>query len=191
MKYYQEITVLPNNGVGYHFVLQKIYEFIHLRLVKTQAVEKKSLIGISFPQYDLRRICLGKKLRLFCDDRERLQVFDVKELLKNFRDYLHITDIRPVPAINSYVRFKRRQIEPSLERLARRKAKRQGIALSEAEALLRERVTSLVQLPFIRINSHSTGQCFPLFIVKEDVGISINEGFNCYGLSAVSTVPEF
>jgi CRISPR-associated endonuclease Csy4 len=75
--------------------------------------------------------------------------------------------------------------------MARRKAKREDIDFDQAFQLLQSRKEILIESPFIKVASGSSGQRFKLFIIKEHASEQIKEGFSCYGLSAKSTIPDF
>lgn len=192
MNAYLDITLLPGADIDENFLLEKAYRQIHLGLADIQMPNGSSPIGISFPEYNAEKSQLGTKLRLFAHDKNTIENFNAKKWLHCLSDYVHITSVRDVPAnITSYIRFKRKQSKSSTERLARRKAKREGIEFEQAFQVLESRKEILITSPFIKVSSSSSGQNFRLFIIKEDASEQINDGFSCYGLSAKSTIPDF
>lgn len=192
MKYYIELTLIQNADIAHYFLWEKVFQQVHLGLVEMQDSDKKVQIGISFPEYDKENYKLGSKLRLFAEDEKTLEQFEVQRWLNRLSDYVHITRIRPVPNRKlTYACYKREQIKQTKERLARRKAKRAGISIDEALQLLGDYEEKQVQTPFINIKSQSSNQRFRLFILKEESDDLINQGFSAYGLSNISTVPEF
>jgi len=145
MKFYLEITLLPNPEVGIHFLWSKVYQQIHLGLVEMQDDQGRVPIGVAFPGYvqggcprlpadDSRTSqrtekfgVLGGKLRLFAQDEAVLVQFNTSHWLARLSDYVHCTRIRPVPEkLNGYATYQREQPKTNPERLARRYTKRWG-----------------------------------------------------------------
>ena len=192
MKYYIEITVLPSADIGHHFLWEKVFQQVHLGLVEMKTSNGTVPIGISLPEYNTERHELGSKLRLFAADSLLLETLNASKWLERFMDYVHLTRIRPVPDhISAYACYSRQQPKSSKERLARRKAKREGIELEQALKLLEGYQEQQLKNPFIIMTSQSSARRFYLFILKEEAERPINQGFNSYGLSRSSTVPEF
>lgn len=192
MKAYQDITLLPGADIGQYFLWGKIYPRIHMGLVDNQLMNGLSSIGLAFPEYHAELNQLGTKLRLFAPEKEVLERFNAKRWLNFLSDYIHVTGIRDVPsAIAQYSRFKRKQSKSSMERLARRKAKYELIEFDQALQSLKNKKEVFVNAPFIQMSSRSSGKSFRLFIIKESGLDRINVGFSCYGLSAISTIPDF
>lgn len=200
-----EITLLPNDEVPIYFLWEKIYQQIHLALVEVQDTNKKVAIGAAFPEYKYdekhKLYHLGGKLRLFAASKELLEGLSLKEWFSRLNDYVHITKIRDVPnEVDGYVCFKRIQPKSNNARLARRSAKRkvklkglsQEAANKEAEADYCERKEIYSQAPFIHIKSLSSDKQYRLMIAKVDENdAQFDSGFSTYGLSSVSTVPQF
>lgn len=192
MNVYIEITLLPSADIGLYFLWEKVFQQIHLGLVEMQTSNGKVPIGISFPEYSTEKNQLGSKLRLFAEDETVLEALNAPKCLKRFTDYVHLPRIRQVPdKISTYGYYKRLQPKSSKERLARRKAKREGIEVTQALKILEGYNEQHVKNPFINMNSQSSEQRFKLFILKQEATDFINEGFSTYGLSQSSTVPEF
>lgn len=213
MKFYLEITLLPNPEVGIHFLWSKVYQQIHLGLVEMQDGQGRVPIGVAFPEYvrgDKYGV-LGGKLRLFAEHEATLSEFNTRHWLARLSDYVHCTNIRPVPEkLSGYAIYQREQPKTSKERLARRYAKRHGMDLvtalhstidltvkppSDAAYKTQFRYCEMPQkavtTPFIRLQSLSGGQTFCLWIKKTVVAGPSGATFSRYGLSAVSTVPDF
>ena len=213
MKFYLEITLLPNPEVGIHFLWSKVFQQIHLGLVGTQDDQGHVPIGLSFPDYVTgdKYSVLGGKLRLFAEHEATLGQFNASRWLARLSDYVHCTSIRPVPEkLSGYAIYQREQAKTSKERLARRYAKRHGMDLETAlystidltaksppNAAYKTRFRycdmpqKAVTTPFIRLKSLSGGQIFCLWIKKTVVAEPLAAVFSSYGLSAFSTVPEF
>lgn len=195
MKYYFDLTLIPGHEIGIHFLWEKVFQQIHLRLVEMKDSEGKSPIALAFPEYDVEKATpeLGRKLRFFASEASTLEEFDCDKTLRRFSDYVHSTRVRDVPPTEDYAIYKRQQPKSNLERLARRKAKRHGMSLEEALKSIKGKKEERIKTPFIRLKSHSSDHRFRLFIDKKVLkeAETPSVGFNCYGFSQVSTVPEF
>ena len=192
MKAYIEITLLPDAEVGQYFLWGKLFQQVHLALVEMKAADGSIPIGLSFPEYSDDKNLLGNKLRLFAREESSLEQLNIRQWLDRLSDYLHISSIRAVPEnINGYARFHRVQTQSSKQRLARRKAKREGISQEEAMLNLNGFQEQTSQLPFINMQSLSGRQKFRLFIARDLVERAVDSGFTSYGLSAESTLPDF
>ena len=194
MKCYLEITLLPNPEVGINFLWSKVFQQIHLGLVEMQDEQGRVPIGVSFPDYVTgeKQSVLGGKLRLFAKDEATLSRFNASQWLSRLSDYVHCTSIRPVPEkLTGYAIYQREQPKTSKERLARRYAKRHNEDYDTAVLRYSSMVYKTIALPFIRLKSLSGNKEFCLWIKKTEVAELSGTAFGSYGLSAVSTVPEF
>ena len=194
MKYYLEITLLPNPDINLLTLWSKVFQQIHLGLVEMQDNQKRVPIGVSFPEYIIgeKYSVLGDKLRLFAQEETTLARLDAPKWLSRLSDYVHCTGIRSVPEkLNGYAIFQREQPKISKERLARRYASRHGIDYDSALLRYSEMAHKLIPTPFIRLKSLSSDNTFCLWIRKIAVTEPSSNTFSSYGLSATSTVPEF
>jgi len=213
MKYYLEITLLPNEEIPIHFLWSKVFQQIHLGLVEMQDAKRRVLIGVSFPGYvaNDQFTTLCSKLRLFAQDEATLARFDAPKWLARLSDYVHCASIRPVPdKVAGYAIYRREHAKTNPERLARRYAKRHDLDFDAAwNGVVELRSDSKggetypksfrycdmsdkrIATPFIRLQSLSNGQSFCLWIKKVTVAESSSGEFSSYGLSATATVPEF
>jgi len=212
MNFYIEITLLPGADIDLHYLWSKVYQQIHLALVKIQDDNGSVPVGIALPEYNMKKYQLGSKIRLFASDENNLSKLEIRKWFHRLSDYVHLTQIRPVPKnINKFAMFSRKQANRSqskFNRTIRRKAEREGISLEEASILLRKTLDcsendkkknmnnfndmKWLKLPYINMKSLSSGERFRLFIIKESGLASIEyEGFNTYGLCHKSSVPDF
>ncbi|PLX49889.1 MAG: type I-F CRISPR-associated endoribonuclease Cas6/Csy4 [Desulfobulbaceae bacterium] len=191
MKFYIEVTLLPALDVPLYFLWEKIYSQVHLSLVEMQDAEGQVSIGVAFPGYDASKFQLGSKLRLFADDKAHFGRLDLGKWLHRFSDYVHLTSIRDVPAKCDYALFRRLQPKSSNARLARRKAKRQGITVAQAMQLLNGRKEQMGNVPFIWCKSLSSDKRYRLMIESVQAEQIQSGRFSTYGLSSSSTVPVF
>ena len=194
MRFYLEITLLPNPEIGRNFLWSKVFQQIHLGLVEAQDQQGKIPIGISFPEYETgeKYSLLGSKLRLLAHDEATLSQFNASQWLSRLSDYVHCTGIRPVPEkITGYAIYQRQQPKTSNERLARRYAKRHNIDYDTALLRYSGMTPKTLATPVIRLKSLSGDQEFCLWIKKSVIAESSGMTFSSYGLSALSSVPEF
>ena len=193
MKHYIDVTLLPNEEIDLYFLWEKVYQQLHLALVEVQTEDEKSLIGVSFPNYDDALPSLGCKLRIFATSLNELVALNINHWLSKLRDYVHITSIQKVPDnVGSYACFKRLQLKTNNERLARRRAKRKSISIEEARSYFNDRKEKFSRAPFIQIKSLRSNQNYRLVIVKEKAeNQGIRNDFSTYGLSSISSVPIF
>ena len=194
MKFYLEITLLPNPEVNVHFLWSKVFQQLHLGLVELQDAEKQVPIGVSFPDYVVgeKFSLLGSKCRLFAADQVKLESLDIGKWLQRLSDYVHVTSIRPVPnQVMGYAIYQRKQAKTNPESLARRYARRHQLSFDEAWQKYSSMQPPSISTPFIRLNSLSNRQTFCLWIKKLEAQSAQTGVFSTYGLSATSTVPEF
>jgi CRISPR-associated endonuclease Csy4 len=215
MKFYHEITVIPNHEIGEHFIWSKLFTQIHLALVSIQDEQKKSPVGISFPEYFMGEKfgVIGSKLRLFAQSEPELQKLDIQKWLSRLTDYIHISAIREVPQkISGYVTYNRHQPKVNKERLMRRHQKREEgwksiindlqsepekIAAAQKKLSARQqRINNynkekVVKEPFIKLKSLSSENDFCLWIKKTAATEPSYQKFSTYGLSGFSSLPEF
>ena len=204
MKFYQEITLIDQAEISPYFIWSKLYTQLHIALAEIKDDSDKVGIGASFPQYIFEekvenqkaRINLGNKLRLFAESEADLKKLDIRKWLKRLEDYVHITSIREVPSdIKGYAIYKRKQVKTNAQRLARHRIKRGDIGFDEALARYSNVVTT-TNFPYIEMKSLSTSdqqseKRFKLFIEKQPAEKTETQVFSTYGLSSVSSVPEF
>lgn len=192
MIYYQEILLLPTNEIGMYALWEKIFQQVHLALVKNKRADNTSVIGISFPEYDVEEHSLGKKLRLFAKNEEDLNHLHFEKCLSYFKDYLYLGSIQNVPlTLKGYACFKHVKLNGSKEKLARRRAKRTGEAIDQALRYFKNFEEQHSKLPYIQMHSLSNGHRFRLFIEQHLLETPSEGSFSCYGLSGQSTVPLF
>lgn len=194
MNYYLEITLLPNTELNFFSLWSKLFQQIHLGLVEMQDEHGKIPIGVAFPEYVTgeKYSVLGSKLRLLAADEASLTRFNAPHWLARLSDYVHCTSIRPVPEkLTGYAIYQRQQPKTSNERLARRYAKRNKVDYDTALMHYSDRAHKGIAAPFIRLKSLSADQAFCLWIKKTVVAERTGSTFSSYGLSAISSVPEF
>ena len=192
MNYYQEVSLLPNADIGLYFLWQKLYQQIHLALVESKCTDNASAIGVAFPEYNVYKHYLGRKLRLFAEDMQSLEQMQCDQWLNRFSDYMHVSRIKPVPEkLVGYACFKHIKFKGNKEKLARRRAKRKGETLKQAFAHFEDYEEQPSNLPYINMHSETNGQRFRLFIENQIMEQQQTGLYSCYGLSNTTTVPLF
>ncbi|MCS5709102.1 type I-F CRISPR-associated endoribonuclease Cas6/Csy4 [Candidatus Berkiella cookevillensis] len=200
MKYYIDITLLPNEDVSLGFLWQKIFQQVHIALVDNKVGENESAIALSVVEYKDKNFPLGRKLRLLADTEEVLVKLNIQEWLKRLRDYCQIEPIKNVPDdIKQYAQFKRKSVK-SIENKAKRRAEHLNKPYAEVLAyLIKEGRSTKSELPFIKVESQNSKKrveqgvsCqFLLFIECSLLEKPASGKFDCYGLSKTATVPWF
>ena len=197
MKYYLDITLLPDAEANLGFLWQKVYQQVHLGLVENKIADNESAIAVSFPYYGDKVFPLGDKLRLFAENQRQLEQLDIEKWLSRLTDYTHIKSIKEVPlSVGQYTLFKRKQFKSNLLREARRRAKYKNETLAEAMEHFKhyESKTTLAFIDMASLSMNidaSANRNFKLFIEREILTEPIQGVFNCYGLSKTATVPWF
>jgi CRISPR-associated endonuclease Csy4 len=208
MKYYLDITLIPDLEVNLGFLWKKVYQQIHLALVdagnKVKNSDASFTIAVSFPEYGDKVFPLGSKLRLFAITSEALSQLEIDKWLVRLSDYVHLKPVQAVPESVTYACFTRQQLKTNVNRLARRRAKRKGESLEQALNHYVSFEDNESKLPFVNMMSLSSSENsqnkddhqFRLFIAKEVVSELKVGVLNSYGLSSrdsenQTTVPCF
>lgn len=197
MKYYQELTLLPSFEIPISFIWSKVYQQLHLAFVEMQNENGDVSYGVSFPQYQYEngKVGLGEKIRVFADSEEGLLKLGLRKWLERFTDYVHITGMREVPGKNaSYAIYRRSRPESSAEQKARRflmRHKEQAPEYEQAVKMFSQKKREICRLPYIQQKSLTNQHSFRLYVEKKLCQEAVTGRFGTYGLSDVSTVPEF
>ena len=191
MKFYRELTLLPQEDVNLYFIWQKLYQQVHLALVENKTAGNASGIGVAFPEYNADKYSLGTKLRLFAEEK-LLEQMECEKWLNRLKDYVHIYPIKPVPEkLAGHTCFKHIKLKGNKEKLARRRAKRKRETLRQALAHFEYFEEQRSKLPYINMTSQTNQQRFRLFIEKQEMEQPQTGLYSCYGLSNTTTVPLF
>jgi CRISPR-associated endonuclease Csy4 len=187
MEHYLEIRLLPDPEFGAPMLMSALYSKLHRALVSLQSKR----IGVSFPEYSRKPKTIGSVLRVHGDENA-LRHLQETDWLKGMRDHIQEASIQPVPAGAKSMVVRRRQFKTNVERLRRRRMRRQGETYEQAAQSTSEFVQHKPDLPFLLLRSQSTGQAFHLFVDQGPPGDERVDGdFNTYGLSSGATVPFF
>jgi len=187
--FYQDVTIVTDADTGFHFIMEKLYQLIHVGLVEQLDENGNSAIGISFPLYSTEKCKLGNKIRLI-GSKTDLELFNAQAKIEILNDYIHATSIRSVPEnVSRYGYFFRVRTKDKLKlsSLATRKSKRMNISYEEAIRMLASLPEPSNALPFQWLRSLSNGARFRLDIGFEELVIGQSNGgesgFTSYGLS--------
>ncbi len=198
MKYYQDITLIPDAEANLGFIWYKLFQQIHIGLADNKQPDGTSAIAVSFPEYQKIKHPMGNRLRLLAETEQQIKQFDVDKWLARLRDYSHVKPIRPVPDnLKQYACFKRKQAK-SPEKKAIDLALYLQKPLDEVIKYRKQNnLFNQCKLPFIHMESQSGTKKqgeknrFRLFIEKTVFDSPVSGSFDCYGLSKTATVPEF
>lgn len=199
MKHYIDITLLPSDDIGVHFLWSKIMMQVHLALVEIQDGNKQVPVAVSFPSYRVnankQAAFIGNKLRLLSVDKADLERLNIQKWLSRLEDYVHIKNITDVPAeVKTFENFNRRQKSGNPDKHIRRRMKRHDQTFEQASLHFIDYTMSDADkaLPFIKVKSLTSDNDFNLIVARKDVEPN-NElvMFNTYGLSRNSSLPKF
>lgn len=187
MTHYVDIQILNVPEISSAFVLNMAFGRLHNEL----AVNAMDRVGISFPEFDERQHSLGCCLRVHGRIGDLEQLFS-RPWLATLRDYVKCGELSEVPQTVKHRVVRRVQTKSNPERLRRRLMKRHGLTEAEARERIPDTAVRLSTLPFINMQSSSTGRRFKLFIENGPVLDSPVAGhFSSYGLSPTATIPWF
>lgn len=199
MKHYIDITLLPSDDIGVHFLWSKVMMQVHLALVEIQDSNKQVPVAVSFPHYrenaNNATAFIGNKLRLFSENRTDLERLNIQKWLNRLDDYVHIKNITEVPAnIGSFESFSRRQKSGSPDKHIRRRMKRHNETLEQAIKHFSDykMADEDKALPFIKMKSLTSNDEFNMSIARKVTEQSSNPVmFNTYGFNRKAPLPKF
>lgn len=217
MKYYLDITLLPDTEITLGFIWQKVYQQIHIALVEhgyeserklkrgDTKILRNSKIAVSFPEYKNHTFPLGSKLRLFAQTKEELEMLDIQSWLNRLIDYVGIGSIHLVPDVAGEVVFQQKRVkgikrlDESLQKKANHISTKFGVDFNTCLKDLKAKHSFEKCLaPFIQLESQSSKQSgergvFQLYIEKLECFEPAKGEYDCYGLalSKTATVPWF
>lgn len=188
--HYIDITLLADPEFSQAQLLNALMAKLHRALVQLDS----NAIGISFPLHintPASKRTLGRVMRLH-GSSQALQVLMATDWLKGMRDHVALTPLAAVPKDAPHRLVQRHQFKTSAERLRRRRMLRKGESAEQAAAAIPDSMEHSPDLPYIQLNSQSTGQTFCLFIAHGPLLERGQEGpFNTYGLGSQASVPWF
>lgn len=199
MKHYIDITFLPSDDIGVHFLWSKVMMQVHLALVEIQDNNKQVPVAVSFPNYkdaaNNKPGFIGNKLRLLSADKADLERLNISKWLNRLEDYVHIKTITDVPAnIGSFESFSRRQKSGSPDKHIRRRMKRHNETFEQASKHFSDykMADEDKALPFINMKSLTSNDEFNMSIARKVTEQSSNPVmFNTYGFNRKAPLPKF
>lgn len=183
MKYYVDITVLPDPEFSESTLMNALYAKCHRALGQNA----EGQIGVSFPRH---KRTLGSLLRLH-GTSEMLGTLMSKNWLKGLGDYTEVTSVQMVPSVVQY-----RTVEHVRKKSAANKRKRSiskgWLTPQEAEEKIQDTGEHLLALPFAQMFSLSNQNKYKVFVSHNELLAEPQSGiFSSYGLSNVASVPWF
>ncbi|QVW01715.1 type I-F CRISPR-associated protein [Vibrio phage ICP1] len=161
------ITVVDADDVGVNFVVSKVLSTLHNKGIFNGEV------GVTFPRMDEN---VGDVITLFSKTGVDRKV--LTSTLNTLTDFIHIGKPKEADKVKTY----RKVDTKSKGKLIRRCIKRKGVSAETAESLYGNYKGEKCKLPYIVVNSKSTGQRFSMFLEE----CENSEKFNSYGLCIVS-----
>lgn len=207
MKYYQELTILPDPEINVYFIWQKLYTQLHIALAELKNTHGLDSVGVSFPNYRYENkdgkqfATLGNKLRIFAPTQEALAKLDINKWLERLTDYVHIKSIQTVPEkLTGHLivsRYRHTPLAKQVQSYIAHAKNKHGEQPSEAEAIAhckQHKTAGRKNYPFIPLNSQDTKQRFTLAIKQVETDNTLKGSFNTYGINTKKqqhTVPNW
>ncbi|MDO4223015.1 MAG: type I-F CRISPR-associated endoribonuclease Cas6/Csy4 [Acinetobacter sp.] len=188
MKYYQELTLIPRDGMTIYTLWSKIYNQLHIALANVANTYAIKNIGVSFPHYRCMErdgeafAMIGDKLRIFAQHRDDLAKLNIEQWLERLLDSVHISSVNEVGnKATGYVVVERYR-KPNMKEQARRFAAFKEIAFKDAlEHCFKYK--RRVQYPFITMYSHTNKKPYQLCIHQTHVEQAVSGEFTVYGIN--------
>lgn len=187
MDSYIDIRVRSLPELADAHILNTVYSKLHLQL----ATLDTGGIGVSFPGVDEKKHTLGGSIRIH-GSKSELEALMATRWTLRLHDYAMASPILDTPEGVLHRIVRRVQVKSSPERLRRRLIKRQGVSEEEAKQRILDEFAERTKLPFLNVQSRSTGQRFKLFISHGSLQSVPSAGsFSAYGLSRAASIPWF
>ena len=187
MDHYLDVRLLPDPEFPAPLLMNALFAKLHRALVSHGTGD----VGVSFPEHARSGPGLGARLRLH-GSAAALARLMAQDWLRGMRDHCICGETQPVPASVAYRAVRRVQAHSNPERERRRLIARKGLSEEAARAAIPDNHARRLDLPYITLASHSTGQQFRLFIEHGPLQHTATSGpFSAYGLSPTATLPWF
>lgn len=185
MKFYQELTLIPNDEILPYFLWSKVYTQLHIALADVKNTHGIDGIGVSFPQYHYHHErdygTLGCRLRVF-GNRDELQMLDLPKWLDRLSDYVHLKSIAEVgDKATSHVVVERYRVA-DVQKQAERFAKLKNISLADALTHCLTHKRQAKNYPFIELFSQTNQVPYRLYVKQTLVDSPTTGGFTVYGM---------
>ena len=187
MDHYLDIRLLPDPEFPAPLLMNALFTKLHRALVSHRTGD----VGVSFPEHARSGPGLGTRLRLH-GSAAALTRLMAQDWLRGMRDHSACGEPLQVPASAAHRTVRRVQAHSSPERERRRLIARKGFSEEAARAAIPDGHARRLDLPYVTLASHSTGQQFRLFIEHGPLQPTPTPGpFSAYGLSPTATLPGF
>lgn len=185
--HYCNLTAIPQEDRTQPQVINDLMQALHRYLPRYNNREDGH-IALSFPAYGLDRT-LGGMIRLHGQEADLLELW---QELQRLSGYALISPVQAAPGtVQGYASFIRRQFKgaSAARRLkARYDKKGAGQWTEPLAAAVAAKYNTRQRLPFVRLQSASSGQVMRLFIERRITSMPQEGQFTGYGLS--KSVPE-
>lgn len=186
MDRYLDLRILADPEFPPHVLMNALFAKFHRVLVATKSQD----IGVSFPETNEKIPFLGTLMRIH-GEVSALERLMGQPWLTGMRDHLRIGEINAVPNGCPHRRVVRVQAKSNVERIRRRQMKRHGWTAEEARERIPSTIEQRLSLPFVSLDSQSSGHRFHLFLRHSESENIVLGSFNAYGLSSIATIPWF
>lgn len=199
LKHYIDITLLPSDDIGVHFLWGKVMMQVHLALVEIKDTNNKTPIAVSFPECKSatakHAAFMGNKVRLFAACLSDFDKLNIQKWLIRLEDYVHIKAVKEVPdEIEGFESFNRITKAGRPDKLIRRRMKRKGETIEQATSHFSSYSMdkTIKALPFIKMKSLSDKGDFNLAIKRTAMSERNREiAFSTYGFNKEAALPKF
>lgn len=187
LTHYLDIHLRPDPEFPASQLLAALYAKLHRALVQLGSDD----LAVCLPGYADKPLGLGQTLRIL-GRPERLAQLMALPWLTGMADHVQVRPSSPVPAHAVHRRLRRVQVQSSPERLRRRLMKRHDLTAAQALERIPDSPIQTVRLPFLSVQSSSSGQRFLMFLHLSPPEPAASVGtFNAYGLSTTASIPWF
>lgn len=70
---------------------------IHIGLIENKIGPNRTAVGLGFPEYGSEKFPLGTRLRIFSNEFQTLEKFNISNWLQRLMDFVTISEIKDVP----------------------------------------------------------------------------------------------
>lgn len=187
LTHYIDIHLRPDPDFADSQLLAALYAKAHRALARLGSDD----LAICFPGYNEKPLGLGQTLRVLGNSTRLAQLMALN-WLSGMSDHVRVGSVSQVPADATYRRLNRVQAKSNPGRIRRRLMKRHNLSSAQAQERVPDSAAEKLRLPFLSLQSSSSGQKFFLFLRLQAPVASASSGtFNAYGLSATATIPWF
>jgi len=184
MDHYLDIRLRANAGIGKNELMATLFYKIHVWIARNA----NGRIALSFP--DMNKTP-GARLRVHGCESD-LQAFSSGDWRRTVMLWIDLAQVCPVPADARHCMVARIQ-RKSAHNMRQRAMRRDGLTLEQAMVRIPDTATESLDLPYLYVQSASTGQRVRFFIKQSPAQpVAVKGAFSAYGLGKDgATVPWF